>query len=102
MYVYGGHNIIVAIIITNVPRLLEAISGVDVGEGLLEAGRVVVAGEAIVVEIVAGGEDEVGSQLLPDHAHLHLQFKYTHCGQSLIGMHELDGHLIVMHITNQF
>lgn len=60
--------------ITDVPGLLEAVGGVDVGEGRLEAGRIIIAGEPVVVEVVAGGDHEVGAQLLPNHSHL----QYTH------------------------
>lgn len=57
-------------IITDVPRRLEALRGVDVGEALLEEG-VAGVGDAVVVDVVAGGDDEVDVQLLPHHAHLH-------------------------------
>ena len=63
---------------TDVPRLLKAGGGVDVGEGRHEEGRVVVAGEAVVVEVVAGGDDKIGGQLLADHSHL---LTRTHFGQ---------------------
>jgi len=55
--------------ITNVPRLLEALGGVDVGEALLEE-RVAGVGDAVVVDVVAGGDDEVDVHLLPHHSHL--------------------------------
>jgi hypothetical protein len=54
---------------TDVPRLLEALGGVDVGEALLEE-RVAGVGDAVVVDVVAGGDDEVDVQLLPHQSHL--------------------------------
>ena len=55
--------------ITNVPRLLEALGGVDVGEALLEE-WVAGVGDAVVIDVVAGGDDEVDVQLLPYQSHL--------------------------------
>jgi hypothetical protein len=60
---------IIACIITDVPRRLEALRGVDVGEALLEEG-VAGVGDAVVVDVVARGDDEVDVQLLPHHSHL--------------------------------
>jgi len=64
--------------ITNVPRLLEALGGVDVGEALLEE-RVAGVGDAVVVDVVAGGDDEVDVQFLPHHSHLQAN-ACTHTG----------------------
>lgn len=61
---------------------MEALGGVDVGEGLLE-GLVVDAGEAVLVEVVAGGDDEVDVHLLPYHPHLQNTHAHTYtCHQS--------------------
>ena len=67
--------LVVILHITNVPRRLEALGGVDVGEALLEE-RVAGVGDAVVVDVVAGGDDEVDVQLLPHHSHL----QQTHTG----------------------
>jgi hypothetical protein len=69
--------------ITDVPRPMEAVSGVDVGEGLLEE-RVAGVGDAVVVEVVAGGDDEVDVQLLPDHAHLRTYRRKTKVTGSIL------------------
>jgi hypothetical protein len=58
-------------LITQVPRLLQALRRVDIGERLLER-LVVRARQAVLVEVVAGGYDEVDAELLPDPAHLHM------------------------------
>jgi hypothetical protein len=59
-----------ALLRTQVPRLLKAVGSVDIGERFLEEG-VAGVGDAVVVDVVAGGDDEVDVQLLPHHAHLH-------------------------------
>ena len=56
--------------LTEVPRLLQALGRVDVGEGLLER-LVICASQAVLVEVVAGGYDEVDAELLPNLPHLH-------------------------------
>lgn len=69
--------------ITGVPRLLEAFSRVDASEGLLE-GLVVDAREAIVIEVVASGDDEVDAHLLgcqphrQTHTCTHVAKSFTH------------------------
>lgn len=60
----------VGLLLTGVPWLVEALGGVDVGEGFFE-GLVIDAGEAVLVEVVAGGDDEVDVHLLPYYSHLH-------------------------------
>lgn len=57
--------------LTQVPRLLQALRRVDIGERLLER-LVIRAREAVLVEVVAGGYDEVDAELLPNPAHLHM------------------------------
>ena len=76
--------------ITNVPRLLEALGGVDVGEALLEE-RVAGVGDAVVVDVVAGGDDEVDVQLLPRQPHLCTD-PYTHAGKIGINQEWISGH----------
>ena len=63
--------------LTEIPRLLQALGGVDIGEGFLEL-LVMNAREAVLVEVVAGGDDKIGGQLLADHSHL---LTRTHFGQ---------------------
>jgi hypothetical protein len=58
-------------LITQVPRLLQALRRVDIGERLLER-LVIRARQAVLVEVVAGGYDEVDAELLPNPAHLHM------------------------------
>lgn len=55
--------------ITDVPWRLEALGGVDVGEALLEE-RVTGVGDAVIVDVVARGDDEVDVQHFPNHSHL--------------------------------
>ena len=56
---------------TQVPRLLQALRRVDIGEGLLER-LVIRARQAVLVEVVPGGYDEVDVELLPNLSHLHM------------------------------
>ena len=58
--------------LTEVPRLLQALGGVDIGEGFFKL-LVMDARQAVLVEVVAGGDHEVDVQLLPDLPHLHQQ-----------------------------
>ena len=81
--------LIVVACITDVPWLLEALGGVDLGEGRFEEGRVVVTGEAVVVEVVAGGDDEVSAQLLPDYSHLR-------SNNLLVNLNEFGGETIAI------
>lgn len=56
--------------ITQVPRLLQAVCRVDIGEGLLER-LVIRARQAVLVEVVPGGYNKVDAELLSNPSHLH-------------------------------